>query len=329
MRAVIVGTSGHYEYAFDAKQCGVQVLAVSPADKSENIDACIKKFTELGHSVVHVEDYTKLLDLKPDIAIINSVFSRNCELSIYFLEHGVSVFCEKPCASSIDELSKLEKSYRESKEKYGTCYAGMFGLSYEDWAETVRELVSSGAIGKVRMAEAQKSYKLGNREPFYSSRDTYPGTIAWTSIHGIDWLYGICGLRFDGVFSVHSSRENSGNGTMEMIASSLFYSEDGIIGTVTSDYYRPSSAKTHGDDRLRVVGTKGIIESIGKKVCIIDSQGEREIETRAPKMSIFAEFVSDIQGKGQCRRGAEYSFEVTRVALLARDSADNKKEVRF
>lgn len=329
MRAVIVGTSGHYEYAFDAGKCGVKVVAVAPADESENADDCIKKFKELGHEPVLVEDYTKLLDKKPDIAIINSVFSKNCELSIFFLEHGISVFCEKPCASSIEELERLEKAYKESKEKYGTCYAGMFGLSYEDWAETIRNLVSDGTIGEVRMAEAQKSYKLGNREPFYSSRETYPGTIAWTSIHGIDWLYGICGLKFDSVYSVQSSRENGGNGTMEVTASSIFYSRDGVIGTVTSDYFRPSGAKTHGDDRLRVVGTKGIVESIGKKVVLIDKEGEREIETHSPEMSIFAEFVSEIQGKGKCRRGAEYSFEVTRAALLARESADTKKEVRF
>ena len=326
MRAVIVGAQGHYEYAFDALECGVDIVAVAPGTEGEDCSRCIDKFRELGHSPEYVKDYTELPGLSPDIAIINTVFDKNCEIAMFFMNKGVSVFCEKPCAFNLKELKKLEETYTEAHKKSGVCYAGMFGLSYVGWAETVRQLISDGAIGEIRLAEAQKSYKLGKREPFYKSRETYPGTIAWTSIHGFDWLMGICGLNFDKVYSVQNSDCNKGNGTMEMTCSSTLVSKDGVIGIVTSDYFRPDSAPTHGDDRLRVVGTKGIIESRDGRVFITDGEGEREVEIRTPGKSLFAEFVSEIKGTGKCRRGAEYSFEVTRVALLARESADKNIE---
>jgi predicted dehydrogenase len=81
-------------------------------------------------------------------------------------------------------------------------------------------------------------------------------------------------------------------------------------------------AKTHGDDRLRVVGTEGIVEVTDRKAIIIDADGERELPLGEPE-NIFSNFVSHIANGTEPIVNAEQTFAVTRASLLARDSADS------
>ena len=53
---------------------------------------------------------------------------------------------------------------------------------------------------------------------------------------------------------------------MESITTSCFQMEDDILATITTDYYRPDNTHSHDDDRMRVVGTEGIVEVIRRAV---------------------------------------------------------------
>jgi predicted dehydrogenase len=55
------------------------------------------------------------------------------------------------------------------------------------------ESIKQGSIGKVRLMNSQKSYKLGSRSEFYKHRQTYGGTIPWVGSHAIDWMYWLSG----------------------------------------------------------------------------------------------------------------------------------------
>ena len=65
---------------------------------------------------------------------------------------------------------------------------------------------------------------------------------------------------------------------------------------MTIDYLRPNNAPTHDDDRLRVVGTKGIIEVINNKVLLIvdDIPGVREVPLEQ-EGSIFLDFLKRVR----------------------------------
>lgn len=94
------------------------------------------------------------------------------------------------------------------------------------------------------------------------------------------------------------------------------------------DYLRPNNAPTHDDDRLRVVGTTGIIEVINNKVLLINDEvsGIREVPLEQDG-SIFLDFLKEVEGKGKCMISAEDSFEVTRICLKARQSADEQRVI--
>ena len=61
---------------------------------------------------------------------------------------------------------------------------------------------------------------------------------------------------------------------MDITAAAMFRMTNDVIATVTADMLRPSVAKSHGDDRVRLVGTKGVLE-IRDNVCelISDTEG--------------------------------------------------------
>lgn len=330
MKAVIIGSYGHYEYALDGKM-PVCFSAVAAGDTGEPLSDLTEKLRALGHCPKIYEDPAKMLDEeKPDVVIINSRMDKNAYYSSEALRRGMNVFCEKPVATELCGLDALENVYREAKAKNPSLvFAGMFGITSSPCFEAARRAVSDGKIGNVRLALAQKSYKLGRREDFYSSRKQLGGMIPWVSIHGIDWLVSICGLRFEEVFAAHSRVGNGGLGELEATALCQYVCSGGAAASVCADYLRPTAADTHGDDRLRIVGTKGIIEVSGGKCNLLDGDGGHILAPTAPEYGLFDSFLLEAEGKGKCISSAENAFYVTRAALLSRRSADEHISIKF
>jgi len=89
------------------------------------------------------------------------------------------------------------------------------------------------------------------------------------------------------------------------------------MASMNLDFYRPAGASTHGDDRIRCVGTKGILEVRDGKIIVLDRDGEHVTEpTKAPEL--LEEFL-----EGREPIPAEEIFDLTGVALAARQSADS------
>lgn len=201
----------------------------------------------------------------------------------------------------------------------------MFGLRYKPWFMTAWKSVRSGMIGDIRMLNAQKSYKLGLRQEFFKHRNTYGGTIPWVGSHAIDWVYWFSGEKFRSVYATHSRKYNKDHGELEVTALCHFTLTNEIFASVSVDYLRPEQAPTHDDDRLRVVGTKGIIEVREHKVFLINGEcsGIKELPL-LPEEEIF-DFLKQAKGQGECLVSAEESFYITEACLRARQSADEGK----
>ena len=114
-----------------------------------------------------------------------------------------------------------------------------------------------------------------------------------------------------------------GRGEIEIEAVCGFTLGGGAKLICTADYLRPSSAPTHDDDRMRIAGTKGILEIANGRVKITDADGERFIENTPPR-DIFEGFLSGVRGE-PCENTAQKAFALTKAALEARDDADGKR----
>jgi len=241
------------------------------------------------------------------------------------IERGIHVLTEKPAALTFDELSRLAETSARHRDVH---LAGMMFSRYDAGFYAAWELIRRGEIGDVRMIDARKSYKLGKREPFYNDRATYGGTIPWVGSHAIDWVLWLGGHKVTSVYASHSAAHNEGCGTMERAALCHLGLCDGRAASVSIDVFRPDNAPTHGDDWVRVVGTKGVMEVRPESVVLVngDNDGTRPVRVSCDRTPL-RDFLDHARGQGEALIGREATLDVTAVCLLARQSADEGRVI--
>ncbi len=309
MKIALIGGSGHYRYALDALS-EQNLVGIAPGVPGEDLTKLKKALASRGIAAREYADPRALLPLA-DVAVVNTRFDKNAEISIEYLNENKFVFSEKPLATAREDLEKLETANAASR----AFVAGMFGIRFSPWFRTVQKHL--GEIGDLRLVTAQKSYKLGERPGFYRRRETFGGTIPWVAIHAVDWIQTL--LKGDPLSVVSALHRADGEGP-EICAEMLMRSASGVLAAVTADYLRPAGAPTHGDDRIRVVGTKGVLEAVGGVVTLTDENGETTLPPE-PGEDVFRLFLRRCGGE-EIGVTPEESFLATRLALTARDLAD-------
>ena len=96
---------------------------------------------------------------------------------------------------------------------------------------------------------------------------------------------------------------------------------------VNLDYLRPSTSPTHGDDRLRIIGSDGVVEVTGcgeKAVLIQEGEAPRDLPLMEAK-NFFVDFVEELRGEGTHIIAPYEATYVARICLLARESADRNE----
>ncbi|MBE6568798.1 MAG: Gfo/Idh/MocA family oxidoreductase [Ruminococcaceae bacterium] len=310
MKACIIGYCGHWYHPYSIlnNMPDVEICGVAPGHPREN------QVSPLDPSVPFYTDYRQMLDeTNPDLAIISPVFGLTGKIIIECANRGLDIFAEKPVASSLEELDAVKRAVKENKIRF----SAMHYLRYNPAFYQAAEMVRNNAIGEVKMITGQKSYRYGTRPEWYGDRELYGGTIPWVGIHAIDWVAHFSGKRMKTVTAQSIGKDP------EMAALCQFTLEDGVIASVNIDYYRPSTAPTHGDDRVRCVGTEGVIEVRDGKILLINKDGCSEyIPAEAP--DLFKEFIS-----GKDPIPVDEIFHITGAAIAARDSADTGKTIRI
>jgi predicted dehydrogenase len=296
MKICFIGACGHSSQAYKYLKTrqDAEFAGFAPGSSHET------KMPKFAENMPYFADYQRMLaEVKPDLAVVSPVFGLTASVILECAKRKIDVFSEKPVATTLEDLEKVEKAVAES----GIRFCAMHYLRYDPAFYTGAKLVKDGAVGDVQLITAQKSYKYGTRPEWYQDPDLYGGTIPWVGIHAIDWIYHFTGKRF---LSVATQKAG------EMAAVCQFSLEGGAIGAMNLDFYRPAGAATHGDDRVRCVGTEGVLEVQGGKITLITPTETREIQPE-PAPELLEEFLAG---------GAippEELFYLTRVALIARD----------
>ena len=311
MKICIIGANGHWQYALHqlAKN---EVLGVAPGFDGEDVSGVVDTLAKNGIATQVVESLEEFYG-KADVAIVNTRFDLNAVVTAEFLKRDIFVFSEKPLATTIEQLEMLKDAQKNSK----AFVCAMFGIRYEWWFKTVEGAVKD--LGKIRMINAQKSYKLYTRPDFYKDIKTFGGLIPWVAIHAIDWAHALVKKDFDLVSAITDNQYNYNHGDLEMTALCQFKTDDGCVVSVNADYFRPETADTHDDDRLRVVCTEGVVEYQCGKVMLIDKKGTKVLE-KSPEEDVFELFLRRINGE-ETGVTSDESFYLTELALKARDMA--------
>ncbi len=326
MKIVIIGASGHVGITLPSAYCADRdFAAVAPGSMGENMEGILCTLRNLGYTPTYYEDYREMLGKEqPDVAVVDNFYGEHGPVILDAFKAGCHVFAEKPIASDLEELDQIEQAYKEA----GTHFASMFTFRYHGLFCRAKALIDEGAIGKVRLLNAQKSYKYGTRPDFMSRRESYGGTIPWVGIHGIDWILWMSGGRFEAVSAVQSAAEAPNGVSPETTALVQYRMNDGMMASLTMDYLNPAASPRHGDDRIRVVGTLGTLEVREGEIILINKDGVQKPEP-LPTEKFFEDFLKQVRGEGQCKLSAEEVFAATRGALMAQKAADTGELLLF
>lgn len=323
MRIAFIGASGHTSYAVSpaSRHNEWELVGVAPGSKDETVTGLYNELKAISDKVRYYDDWRELIEVeKPNVVVNDAICGYMAEINIECLKHGISVFCEKPMATTHDELDRIEEAWRNG----GGELTAMLNYRYEKPFVAAYEAVQAGRIGEVRHINAQKSYKLGTRAPYYSNRALYGGTIPWVGSHAFDWIRWFSAKPFKNIAAFHTAANNGGNGSCEAGAVCAIEMESDILATATIDYRRPSVAPTHADDRLRVVGDLGYID-IKDNIATLVTDKPEVLET-ADTRDMFTDFILQIEHKGESRLSAEEALEIMHAVITARDYADTARE---
>ncbi len=309
-KVCFIGACGHWKQAYNCleKRQDVLLCGFAPGSAHE------KRTESVTPDLPFFADYETMLDAeKPDLAIVSPVFGLTGQVILACAKRKIDVFAEKPIAATCEELESVRNAVLQS----GIRFCAMHYLRYDPAFYHGAKMVHRGKIGKLKMITAQKSYKYGVRPDWYGDPSLYCGTIPWVGIHAIDWISDFSGQHFQTV-TAQSVGKNP-----EMAALCQFTLDGGIIASANIDFYRPASAPNHGDDRIRCVGTEGVLEVCNGTIFLMNGEGMFEFHPdTAPEL--LTEFLDD----GECISPEEI-FHIAIVALAAKQSADFGRAVEI
>jgi predicted dehydrogenase len=202
-------------------------------------------------------------------------------------------------------------------------------MRYEPHYRALRDLVRAGALGEVAQISAQKSYKTGEREAWYTRRETYGSTVLWIGTHMIDLMRFTSGREFTHVSSFMGRVGFPELGAMENTTVSAFRLDNRGAATLHMDYYRPETASTHGDDRLRLAGTEGVAEYMAATGLTLMTKTSKPavIDKLPPRGSVFVDFLAHVYLGKPASLPLEDIYRVCEVALAASEAGLTGKVV--
>jgi predicted dehydrogenase len=315
VNAVIIGASGHVDYALAGHPSLFGLVGMAPGHPGEDISSVHRQFPKTPI----FQDYRSLLkSVRADVAVVNPYYALTGQIALACVQAGMNVLAEKPLALNAKVLLELEETARATNVKVGT----MQVHRYEPWFCAAMQALHRGDIGKPLLITAQKSYKIGVKPPWMWAKSQFGGLIPWVGAHALDWLVWAKPLDWHIAGAKMTTVGNKGYGDVES-AACLFLAAGDTMAAVHLDYLRPSAANGHGDDRLRMAGENGIIEVRDKQATILNDSGARILE-QAPQPSMMEDFMHWVHGRGIFRSGLPQAAQVAALCQQAEKEAQHK-----
>ena len=189
---------------------------------------------------------------KPDAVVVANPTSLHLDVAIPAAEAGCHILLEKPVSHSLDRLDLLEKAAAKSGSKI---LVG-FQFRYHPTLNKARELIQSGALGKILTVHVHWGEYLPQWHPWEDYRQSYAaradlgGGVIVTLTHPLDYLRFLLG----DVVSLWSFNEHLSALELDVedFAEIGLKFSSGAVGGVHINYFqRP------GVHKLEIVGTDG------------------------------------------------------------------------
>lgn len=322
IRVAVVGLDGHPgEITKPLKELpDVEIVALAAPDSSS-----ARRFA--GGKPVLYADYRRMLDsVKPDIVAVCNNNGERAAAIIEAANRRLHVIAEKPLALTRADLARV----RRAVESNGVQLGMLLPMRYESPYLALRDIVRSGEIGEVIQISAQKSYQLGEREEWYKHRETYGSTILWIGIHQFDLMRFTSGRDMTEASSFMGRVGFPGYGDMETTTATAFQLDNGGTATLHMDYCLPASAPSHGDDRVRLSGTKGVAEYMAATGVTLATRTTKphRIEKLPPEGSVFRDYIAHVYTGAPATLTTDEIYSVCEITIAAHEAAVERRVVK-
>ena len=320
IRLGLIGTDGHYPEILGPlpRLPDVEFVAISDNDG--------KGLARFPAARPYVGYHEMLEKERLDVVGVCNTNGERAAAVLACLERNVHVAAEKPLAIRRADLERIKKAAA------GTVRLTMLlPMRYEPEYLAIKRVADSGEIGEIGQIAAQKSYKIDRRPEWFRHRSTYGGTLLWIGTHMVDLMRWSSGREFTEAVSFETHLGFPEIGEMDNVTGSLFRLDNGGIASLRMDFLRPSSAPTHGDDRLRLAGTKGVVEyQEATGVTLISNNHAPEVLGELPaRRSLFIEFLQSVYSGAAPSLSLSDVIRVNEICLAASESADRRQIVKL
>jgi len=289
LRLAIIGFDGHPGEITGPlpRLPDIDVVAICDADPKAVARAARNPRLASAHQY---SKYEEMLDReKLDLVAVCTNNGERAPAILACTKRKLNVIAEKPVAINRTDYDAVRRSVEQNKVALGMLLPMRFSGPYL----AMKKIASEGLIGEVAQIGAQKSYKLGERPEWFLKRTTYGSTMLWIGIHMVDLMRWTSGREF-----VQTAGFNGHVGfpelkEMDNITATIFRLDNGGVGALRMDYLRSGTAATHGDDRLRLAGMKGVLEyqeATGLTLMTTD-QKPHKIPELPPRQSVFIDYL--------------------------------------
>ena len=279
---------------------GSQVVAVM--SRSENK---ARSYAERHHIRKWYTDAQELID-DPDV---NAVYiatppSSHATFAIMSMRAGKPVYIEKPLAASYNDCIRIN---RVSEQTGVPCFVAYY-RRYLPYFQKVKEIVESGAVGKVVNVQVRFSvpprdldYKSGKEQPWRLQPDIAGGGYFYDlAPHQIDLLQNLFGV----ITRAHGYPANRmGLYKAEDTVSACFFFESGVTGSGSWCFVGHESAK---EDCIEIIGDKGSLSFsvfTYEPIVLVTSEGKESITVPNPsyvQLPMIKHVIEHLQGIGHC-----------------------------
>ena len=316
IRVALHGANGHQIHNVLAAHPGVRLAALS-AFPRESLPAMLR-----GDQTIREHPSLDALLADPEIDSVSLCSPRRAGQAadaIRALRAGKHVLAEKPCAMNEKDLDALIGTARAT----GRAFHEMAGTAFEQPYFAMREIVRSGRLGEIVQVVAEKSYPYFNDRPQDEAVDG--GLVMQNAIHALRFVEHVAGTPIVAASAVETSLGNPvPGGGLRMAASLALRLRNGGVASIAANYLNPRGTGVWGDESLRILGTRGIVESRGGGAftrLVIGETDRGPLDTSGPGEPFLRAVFASISTGAPPPLSLEEELSPTRWAIRAKQSA--------
>lgn len=301
IRIGMVGAGGiarsHADAIKSNPDCSLVCIADINLEKAEQIAR--------DHGAHVFSDYKNFDCASMDAVILNLPHYLHREASIYFLERGLGVLCEKPMACTVEECDEMIAA----AEKSGARLAIGHVQKYYTALERVREIIEEKRFGALVMIhETRTKDYVPGRPAWFLSKQMAGGGIAMNlGAHSLDRILYTTGLEVEEIYGITANPITDHD--VETAAQFLLKLSGGVSASVTlCGTHIPATHESiyyFTDGVLKVVGEELWIYENGK---FVSYGGTRDLFGRQ-----LTEFLKLLRGEESAVSAPEYGREIIRL----------------